>query len=133
MRFPTYLLLSLGLLISPAHAQDQSIEDVIASQIDAFVAQDTNRAFSYASPNIQQLFGSPAAFGAMVQNGYPMVQNPAEVEYVDQIINDSYTIQRLRIQDQSGKNHWFAYEMIVVGEDWRINGVYRIAPIGQSA
>lgn len=133
MRFPTYLLLSLGLIHTPAHAQEQSIEDVISSQIDAFVSHDTSRAFSFASPNIQTLFGSPEAFGAMVQNGYPMVQNPAEIEYVDQIINDSYTIQRLRIQDQSGKDHWFAYEMIVVGEDWRINGVYRIGPIGLSA
>ncbi|WP_133489199.1 DUF4864 domain-containing protein [Aliiroseovarius marinus] len=133
MRFPTSLLLGLALMLTPAYAQDQSIEDVISSQIDAFGAQDTDKAFSYASPNIQNLFGTPENFGMMVQNGYPMVQNPAELEYVDQITNGSYTLQRLRIQDQSGKDHWFAYEMIVIDGKWRINGVYRIEPIGLSA
>ncbi|SPF75190.1 hypothetical protein ALP8811_00175 [Aliiroseovarius pelagivivens] len=133
MRFPTSLLLAMALMLSPAYAQEQSIEDVISSQIDAFGAQDADKAFSYASPTIQSLFGTPEAFGMMVQNGYPMVQNPAELEYVDQITNGSYTLQRLRIQDQSGQDHWFAYEMIVIDGDWRINGVYRIGPIGLSA
>ncbi|NDW53288.1 DUF4864 domain-containing protein [Aliiroseovarius sp. PrR006] len=89
-------------------------------------AQDTDKAFSYASPNIQSLFGTPGAFGIMVQN-------PAELEYADQITNGSYTLQRLRIQDQSGEDHWFAYEMIVINGIWRANGVYRIEPIGLSA
>lgn len=133
MRFPTSLLLGLALMLTPAYAQEKSIEDVISSQIDAFGARDTDTAFSYASPNIQSLFGTPEAFGAMVQNGYPMVQNPAELEYVDQITNGSYTLQRLRIQDQTGTDHWFAYEMIVIDGKWRINGVYRIKPVGLSA
>ncbi|SMR81803.1 protein of unknown function [Aliiroseovarius halocynthiae] len=131
MRFIT-LLLGLTLWCAPTYAQDQSIEGVITSQIDAFSAQDVNTAFSYASPSIQQLFGTAEAFGDMVQNGYPMVRNPAELEYVDQITNGSLTLQRLRIQDQLGQDHWFAYEMIQIDGDWRINGVYRIAPIGLS-
>lgn len=133
MRFPASFLLVLALMSNPAHAQEQSIEDVISSQFNAFLTQDVNRAYSYASPKIQQFFGSPEAFGAMVQHGYPMVKNPAEVEYVDQITNGGYTLQRLRIQDQVGQDHWFAYEMIVIDGDWRINGVYRIGPIGLSA
>ena len=56
-----------GLLISvilsgPLAAQDQkveAIEDVISSQIDAFLRDDFATAFTFASPNIQRLFGTP--------------------------------------------------------------------------
>ena len=31
---------------------------------------------------IQGMFGTPARFGLMVRNGYPMVWRPAEVEFL---------------------------------------------------
>ena len=40
-------------------------------------------AFDYASPTIRGIFGSPDRFGAMVQQGYPMVYRPSEVRYLE--------------------------------------------------
>ncbi|MCK0141641.1 DUF4864 domain-containing protein [Aliiroseovarius sp. F20344] len=131
-----HVFIAVGLISTlgfGAYAQENTIEDVISDQISALKAGDVEGAFSFASPNIQRLFGTPDVFGEMVQNGYPMVMNPAKVEHLDQITNGSYTLQRLRIQDQAGEDHWFAYEMIMVNGNWRINGVYRIDPPGLSA
>ena len=66
------LLLALSLsagLASGAFAQSEEIEANIAAQIKAFEADDFVTAFTFASPNIQNLFRTPENFGAMVRNG----------------------------------------------------------------
>ena len=68
----------LGFLASPAVSQDMlepnpGIEDTIRGQMDAFLERDVAQAFTFASPNIQGMFGSAENFGRMVENGYPMV------------------------------------------------------------
>ena len=127
------LLLGLTLWLTPVHAQEQRIQDVIASQIEAFEAQDVETAFSYASPNIQSIFGTSENFGTMVRNGYPMVWAPTAYEFLDQQDHGATTWQRLKFTDAQGKAHWFAYEMVQVNGAWRINGVFRLDPPGLSA
>ncbi|MBL9047494.1 MAG: DUF4864 domain-containing protein, partial [Tabrizicola sp.] len=74
------LVLALSL---PAAAQEEPIRQTIQDQMDALQADDFARAFSFASPNIKGIFGTPENFGAMVKNGYPMVYRPAEVEMLE--------------------------------------------------
>ena len=63
--------------ISPA--DQAAIRSVIAAQIEAFRRDDSAAAFSFASPTIQRIFGTPDQFMAMVRSGYQPVYRPREV------------------------------------------------------
>ena len=120
----TLLALTLSLSLgTAAYAQDNPIATTITDQIAALQADDFDTAFSYASPNIKRLFGTPERFGQMVRDGYPMVHRPAEVTMLDQSQMDGRTLQRVMIRDQSGRVHMLAYQMIETDQGWQINGV----------
>jgi hypothetical protein len=113
---------------SPAQAQEAlpanpEIEAVIGGQFDAFRAEDVLEAWQFASPNIQGLFGSPERFGTMVQQGYPMVWNPGEVNFIDLQQFGGLVVQRVEVIDQNGTLHYLGYAMIETENGWRINGV----------
>ncbi len=109
--------------------RSQAIQSVIAEQLQAFQADDFDRAFTYASPNIKRLFGSPQRFGQMVRQGYPMVWRPAEVDYLGLREDTGRPTQRVMIRDAAGALHVLDYEMIETPEGWQINGV-RVLPAG---
>lgn len=120
------LLLAVLVVFSPLRpvlAQDAPIRGVIQGQIDAFQADDFARAFSFASPTIQGMFGTPENFGAMVKEGYPMVYRPAEVEMQELREIAGNLWQRVRITDQAGRGHFLDYMMIETPEGWQINAV----------
>ena len=77
------LALALFFLAAPASAQEVPIQNTIRAQIEAFQADDFARAFTFASPNIHALFGTPQAFGKMVREGYPMVYRPTDVAMLE--------------------------------------------------
>lgn len=99
------------------------IETTIQSQIDAFLMDDFDKAFTFASPMIQGMFGTSERFGAMVRNGYPMVWRPSEVRFLDVEARGSALYQRVLLRDASGVPHVLEYQMIPGPEGWRINGV----------
>ncbi len=104
-------------------AREPGIEATISAQIAAFLDDDFARAFTYASPNIQGMFGSSERFGTMVQRGYPMVWRPGDVQYLDLRDVAGNLWQRVLIRDQSGGVHLLDYQMIKTSDGWRINGV----------
>lgn len=116
---------SLGMpgLAQDGLAQASPIAKVIADQIAALRADDFERAFSFASPGIKRIFGTPERFGRMVREGYPMVHRPAEVVMLDQTARGSEVIQRVMMRDAGGRLHILAYVMVETPEGWRINGV----------
>lgn len=107
---------------------DPEIEGVIQSQIDAFLIDDFETAFTFASPNIKRFFGTSERFGSMVRQGYPMVWRPGRVEFLDQEAVEGSVIQTVLITDQKGVQHALAYQMIPTPEGWQINGVRFIPP-----
>ena len=107
MRLST--LFALFMLAAPASAQEGPIQNTIRAQIEAFQADDFALAFTFASPNIHALFGTPQAFGKMVREGYPMVYRPTDVAMLE-----------LRF---IGGAYWLDYQMIERPEGWRINAV----------
>lgn len=115
-----FLILALAF---PAQAQDDPIRQTIQSQLDAFQADDFARAFTFASPTIKGLFGTPENFGAMVKNGYPMVYRPAQVEMGELREIAGNLWQRVRIVDQAGRAHLLDYMMVETPEGWQINAV----------
>jgi hypothetical protein len=123
MRNGLYAVLFTVCLAVPATAQEAPIRDTIQRQIDAFQADDFARAFTFASPTIKGMFGTPENFGAMVKQGYPMVYRPAEVQMMDLRDVAGNLWQRVRITDQAGAGWYLDYMMVETAEGWQINAV----------
>ena len=125
---PVFVALALcwACIASAADVQARvpGIEATIDAQIDAFLKDDFARAFSFASPGIQRLFGDHRRFGQMVRNGYPMVWRPAEVRYLKLREVRGALWQRVLIRDRAGGVHLLDYQMVRVDGNWRINGVH---------
>ena len=102
---------------------EPAIEGTIQSQIDAFLTDDFEGAFTFASPNIQTLFRDPGNFGLMVKNGYPMVWRPDELRFLELREIAGNLWQKVLIRDAAGAVHILDYQMIQTTEGWRINGV----------
>ena len=123
MRNGLYALFLAAVLTLPAAAQEGPIRSTIESQIQAFQADDFARAFTFASPTIKGMFGTPENFGAMVKQGYPMVYRPAEVQMMELREVAGALWQRVRITDQAGAGWYLDYMMVETPEGWRINAV----------
>jgi Domain of unknown function (DUF4864) len=123
MRNGLYAVVFAAVLSLPAAAQEEPIRNTIQSQINAFQADDFAQAFTFASPTIKQMFGTPENFGAMVKQGYPMVYRPAEVQMMDLREVAGNLWQRVRITDQAGAGWFLDYMMIETAEGWQINAV----------
>jgi hypothetical protein len=119
-----YACLTAALLAPPATAQEAPIEGTIRSQIEAFLADDFGTAFTFASPNIQSMFGTPDNFGAMVKNGYPMVHRPSDVRMGELREIEGRLWQKVYVTDAQGRGHVLDYQMIETPDGWKINGVH---------
>lgn len=112
------------LLTAPARADDaDDIQAVIGAQLEAFQQDDWAQAFTYASPMIQGMFGTPGGFGAMVRGGYPMVWRPSRVEVGPLEDGPGGPVQIMYLDGPDGAAYVAAYEMLLVDGAWRINGV----------
>lgn len=123
MRNGLYAVLFAAVLALPALAQEEPIRKTITSQIEAFQADDFARAFTYASPTIKEMFGTPDNFGAIVRQGYPMVYRPLSVEMQDLREIAGNLWQRVRVTDQAGAGWYLDYMMVETAEGWQINAV----------
>ena len=121
------------LLALPANAQESEIKTVISGQIKSFLEDDFETAFTYAAPNIKQMFGTPERFGEMVVNGYPMVHRPSEVTFQDLSEIDGAVTQDVLLRDIQGVNYVARYTMVMVGESWQISGVQVLKSTGVGA
>ena len=117
----------IGWAAPQATAQDAPIRAVISAQIAAFEADDFERAFTYASPTIRQVFRTPENFGQMVQRGFPMVWRPSDVRFLELEDRGGALWQDVMVRDAAGGLFILEYEMIELEDGWKINGV-RIRP-----
>ncbi|NOX73393.1 MAG: DUF4864 domain-containing protein [Alphaproteobacteria bacterium] len=122
------VVIAVGLLsglAAPSLAEERSpaIEEVISSQIRAFLSDDFVTAFTFASPDLQRLFRTPERFGAMVMNGYPMVWRPSKIEFMSLENINGQLVQRVLIADAQGSYFVAEYTMIKGEDGWQIRGV----------
>lgn len=110
-------------LSGPVLAQSAEVTGTIGAQIEAFLDNDIDRAFSYASPGIRRVFETPENFGAMVRGGFPMVWRPAEVQYLELRDVAGNLWQKVRITDAAGQAHVLDYQMVNLEGRWKINAV----------
>ncbi len=132
MRLFLISLCAAFFLATSARADEVAIRDVIASQIEAFQADDFATAFTYASPSIRQIFRTPENFGNMVRQGYPMVWRPVEMNFLSIEMVDGMLWQNVMIRDRRGELHVLEYQMIQMEGAWKINAV-RIRPMPEGA
>jgi ketosteroid isomerase-like protein len=112
-----------ALMSFTAAAQQVEIEETITRQFDAFRADDFDSALEFATPRLQQFFQTPENFRRMVTTGYPMVQNPAEVRFLDRRGEGADIWQVVQITDGRGFTHLLAYLMQQTEDGWRIGAV----------
>lgn len=118
------LILGFLMFAMPATAQNSdAIEDVIANQLSAFNDRDVQTAWSFASPMIQGLFGSPENFGTMVEQGYPMVWTNTDVQFLELREISGVFYQKVMMRDPGGQRHVMEYAMVETPAGWLINGV----------
>jgi len=106
---------------SDAHSRE--VRAIIEAQLAAFQSDDGEKAFSYASPSIREMFGTAERFMAMVRDGYPVVYRPASVAFLVPEVVDADLIQRVRMTDRTGAAWLAVYHMQRQPDrSWRING-----------
>ena len=122
-----------------AEADARAVRQVVQAQLDAFAANDAERAFSYASAAIRTRFGDAATFMAMVHSAYPMVVRPATVSFFQPQADGaadrapSSVRQAVRLRDGEGQL-WMATYLLErqPGNGWRISGCVVVPDSGKS-
>lgn len=104
-------------------ADFRSVRAVVQAQLDAFAADDAERAFSLAAPSIREMFGSADRFIAMVRASYPVVYRPASVAFLVPESVAGEVIQGVHFTDGQGRL-WLALYIVQRQHDnsWRIGG-----------
>jgi hypothetical protein len=121
------LLFAIGLFAVQARADDVSADQaraaraLVQAQLDAFKADDAERAYSYAAPSIRAQFGDAAHFMAMVRGAYPAVYRPANIEFLPAQRAGDDLMQQVRLTDADG-GYWLAIYRLERQPDktWRI-------------
>lgn len=102
---------------------EPGIETTIQKQMDAFLTDDFETAFTFAGPGIRNMFRTPENFGRMVQQGYPMVWRPEDVTFGDLRSIAGGLYQTVIVRDAAGNLHYLDYRMEKIDGEWRIAGV----------
>ena len=125
-----FLLLSFVMPLS-AHAASQepetAIRKTITQQLNAFQRDDWVEAFAYASPLLQNIFGSPERFREMVLGGYRVVYRHEQAAFRELDTSGPRPVQSVFFIDPDGVAYLAAYEMEQQTDGtWRIAGVQLI-------
>jgi hypothetical protein len=104
----------------------QATQATIQKQIQAFLHDDADAAYSFAAPGIKALFPDKEAFFAMVKKSYEPVYHPGNYAFGrSKSIDDGATIyQEVLITGSDGKD-WSAIYQVTRQPDgsYKINGV----------
>ncbi len=133
-RWASLVLLALfgTALTPPAGAQNfgqesLKIRDVIEAQWQAFLDDDAEKAFSLASPSVQETFGTPENFMTTVRNDYPMVYRHVASEFLDQELHPGFSFQLVSLSLQDGEVWLVVYQMQQKSDgSWCIGGVVAV-------
>jgi hypothetical protein len=104
-------------------ADRSAIRGVISEQMAAFRRDDAATAYGFATPNIQNMFGSPERFMAMVRDGYQAVYRPSEVGFGELVRIDGRLTQLVQVVGPDGVARTALYFMVRQPDGvWRIDG-----------
>lgn len=120
--------LAVFLASGPATAGDAEVKaarDVIQNQFEAFLADDAERAYSFAAPNIKRFFPTRQSFMSMVESGYMPVRRPRSYAFGrSQEMSASSIVQQVLLVGPDGKNYEAVYTLELQPDgSWLITGV----------
>ena len=107
-------------------AQDEKAAlAVVQAQLAAFAKDDATKAFSYATPQIQKVFGTPQNFLAMVRQQYPVVYRPATTAFFKPEPHAGDVLLRVQMTDANDAQWLAVYSLqrpSQKSQPWRIAG-----------
>ncbi|WP_394792533.1 DUF4864 domain-containing protein [Rhodoferax sp.] len=106
-------------------ADEKNVREVVQAQLAAFAADDADKAFSYAAPNVRKSIASAAHFMAMVRGNYAVVYRPSSVAFLKPERDGSDIIQPVQMSDSEGVA-WLAIYTLQRQKNklWRITGCF---------
>ena len=111
-----------------------SVRSVIQAQLAAFAADDAKRAFSYATPQLREMFGSADKFIEVVREAYPVVYRHETVAFLKPELADGMLLQGVHLTDGQGVL-WLALYRMERQRDrsWRISACQLVPAQGRVA
>jgi Domain of unknown function (DUF4864) len=117
----------------PDAAASRAIDAIIIAQWQALRTSNAAGGFAYASPRLQEMYGSPAAFLAMVRAGYQPVLAARRIDFEDFVTFRGYLTRRVRLLGASGQERDALYLMTRLADgSWRIAGCVLLVAASQS-
>jgi uncharacterized protein DUF4864 len=108
---------------APPDADVEAAGRIVVQQLEAFRRDDFDTAFSFASAEIHELFDR-ARFETMVRGGYPEIARSAFASIDGSQRGPGGRLYLLvRVRGANGQGVEAVYEMVLEGDQWRINGV----------
>ncbi|MCY1744507.1 DUF4864 domain-containing protein [Ensifer sp. SL37] len=123
--------IALGLVAQLAAATAACAEEpvdtartIIREQITAFLQDDAETAYSFASPAIRSKFPDKASFFEMVKRGYQPVYRPGNFAFGRSKVVGDQVLQEVLISAPDGKDWTAVYELVKQPDgSYKINGV----------
>ena len=122
-------LIVAALLFAPvtaiAQSDNNAARSVITDQLEAFIARDFDRAYSFASDNIKGFFPTVEQFMAMVQGGYLPVLRPGNYAFGNtEDLAEGRIKQDVLIRAPDGSDWTAVYYMQRQPDGtWKVDGV----------
>jgi hypothetical protein len=121
-------VLAAILLSGPAKAGETEVkaaQQVIQSQLEAFLADDAALAYSFAAPNIKRFFPTQQSFMSMVESGYMPVRRPQSYAFgKSQEMSATSIVQQVLLVGPDGKTYEAVYTLESQPDgSWLITGV----------
>ena len=95
---------------------------IIESQIQAFLDENAELAYSYAAPLIKMKFSNPLEFMYMVKSYYEPVYNPKQFQFIDAKYYEGAIYHQLRVISQQNETFLATYSLIQDEGKWKISG-----------
>lgn len=95
---------------------------IIQSQIQAFLDENAELAYSYAAPLIKMKFNNPLEFMSMVKNYYEPVYNPKQFNFIDARYFEGAIYHQLQVISQQDESFLATYSLIQDEGKWKISG-----------
>lgn len=127
MRLTFAVAAALLTLSAPSFAGDAEIkaaQSSIDGQLRAFQSDDTALAYSFAAPNVKQIFPTVDVFMGMVTSGYAPVRKPGNFSFGKAEEKSSTQIwQQVFLVGADGKDYEAMYTLELQPDGvWRITG-----------
>ena len=121
----TITFLSISSLVRAETSYEKEFNEtqfIIESQIQAFLDENAELAYSYAAPLIKTKFNSPQDFMYMVKNYYEPVYNPKQFQFIDAKYFEGAVFHQLQVISQKDESFLATYSLIQDEGKWKISG-----------